>query len=641
MWEFGIRLGYSIGTILLAATTGILPLDAAVLLGSLTAAYAVMLNGVDRKDKTNPGIAGLGAGLDSLSLAAAMSLSGVLPSLGLVVLLPVIYATARRGSNPLAVGSIAAAAVLFAGGLTGGPFIPEPLSFAQAGIVWVVSVLLNQPRLVVRPKSIREMIAELPDNPVPQNTQALIELREKYRRVASTLRDVERKSRISRVIFRMLLSSERHGDLSRMIERLCSDLGATGAILYTVNQVGDRLIVAAHSGATPSSTESLSLEITGKEAAHLLREKASQAIRSLNQESLRGYAHCNVLLKSRGKVIGLLTLFSESLEKMESLRSQVEEASEAIARVITNEKEWVRLTRRALEAEMLYEIACRTDGAISVKDLCKRVCYALSEIVQVPNVGIYLLESDQLKLIAKQGKPSRLFESILSDPVGVEGWLRIGAPQINAYDTSQSTAIDRGAAVRERTGSFMCAAIRSGEDVLGLIVISSPTSGKLGPSDARIVCDVAAEIGHSITATHYREKDVAHPWTTFLTPNEFQHQILSYRGATMCLAHVVPLRFEELEEELGRATIEIAIRQLGLIIRRFAPTGASVSRKGDDSYLVLLPNMEVQDAERWANNLAAQVSLRSFISGDHETVIPLAVRVRIADLNTFPKEAVA
>lgn len=641
MWEFGIRLGYSIGTIVLAATTGILPLDAAVLLGALTAAYAVMLNGVDRKEKTNPGIAGLGAGLDSLSLAAAMSLSGVLSSLGLVVLMPVVYATARRGSNPLAVGAIAAAAVLFAEGLTGGPLIPEPIYFAQAGIVWVVSILLNQPRLVVRPKSIRDMIAELPDVPESQNTQALIELREKYRRVVSTLRDVERKSRISRVIVRMLLSSEKRGDLSRMVERLRSDLGATGAILYTVNQVGDRLVVAAHCGAMPLPTENLSIELTGKEAAHMLREKASYALRSVAQEPLRGFSHCNVLLRSRGKVIGLLTLFSDSLEKIESLRTQAEEASEAIARVVTNEKEWVRFTRRALEAETLYEIACRTDGAISVKDLCNRVSRALSEIIQVPNVGIYLLENSSLKLVAKQGKPSRLFEAILSDPVGVEGWLRIGSPQINAYDTSQSTAIDRAAAVRERTGSFICAAISSGEDVLGLIVVSSSASGVLGPHDARIVGDIAAELGHSITATNSRETHPVGFQTTFLTVNEFQRRVLAYAGETVCLAHVVPLRFEELEEELGRTAIEVAVRQLGLVIRRYAPTGSSVARKGDDSYLVLLPGMDVADAERWANSLAAQVSLRSFISGDSETVVPLAVRVRVADLNTLPKEVVA
>lgn len=635
MWEFAIRLLSAGGLIALSGWTARIPFESAWRISLITAAYAFVLYTIERRGKTNPGIAGLGAGLDALAMSAAIGYAGFLDSAGFFVLAPVIYAVAKRGSNPISTGPIAAAALMFADGFTSGRSYPTVAVLVQTAGVLFVALIANQPRVVVRPKTIRQMIAEIaPPASDESGAQALIELREKYRRLANSFKELERRSRIDRVRSHLFLAKTERGDTSPILEKLRTMLDAKGLILYTANQFGDKMIVNASAGDVPNEAQSLHFSISGREAAEQLKHKAYEAMRAISRADSEPISSCNVLLRTRGKVVGLLSAFANGSEKLEQVRERAEEAAEAVAQILQEDALQKRLYRRAAEAELLYEMACRLDGAATEADLGRRAARALSEILRADHVGIWLLDGESPVLAGKEGKPCRLFEEHNFSPVGLEGWIRAGAPPVLAFDVVSSNALNGAGALKQRFGSYVAVAIRQGDSIAGFITAASSTPGALGPKDAETMSDVAAELSNALAGARAPSPS----GNGLVSIAEFQREVIENPAETSCLVYLEPLHFDQLAQTLGRPAIELAARQLGLLIRRNSPKDAGICRRQDGSFVALLPNHTLEQAQDWANEITVLASMRGYERNAGEPKIPLALKARAADLSQKPEK---
>ncbi len=628
--------------LLMAASgwTGVPPFEAAWKIGLFTGAYAFLAYLVEERRLTNPGFAGLIAGLDALVLALALAYSGLLEPLGLIVVAPVVYAVAKRGSHAAAMGPIGASALLFADGLTSGQFAPSVAILAQAAGVMITALLANQPRVVVRPRSIQQMISDLAEPGVETGTQALIDLREQYRRLSTAYKALERKSRVDRVSAQLLLARRKPGgDYGQILDGLRDVLGADGLILYTCNQKGDRMVVASGSGHVPDESKSLSFEVTGRETTHRLRASADDALAAIGDGAaapVKPFA--NVLLRLRGLVVGMLTIFAESHAKLEEMRRRAEEAEQAIAHIVVDERERGRQRRRMAEAELLYELACRLDGVSTEPDLGRRTARALADTLDCGHVGVWLLDGERPILVGRAGRQVRLFEKFRFDPPGLEGWIQADLCPVLAYSTAESDLIDGTAALKLRVGSYLAVPVSEGDRHLGFITAASSGQGALGSEDARVLRDTAAEFAHALSALRDRAEGDAAPTRGLLSVSEFQRQVIELKAERACLVYIEPLHFEESEETVGRAAVEHAARQLGLLARRHAPRDAQICRKGDGSFIVLLPETDLDTAEKWANQISALAAMRSTETSDGRSKVPLAVRARVADLQAKPEE---
>lgn len=633
MYEFGFRLISAGMLICVSGWLGVPDFESAWQIALLTVVYATVAYLVEHKKKTNSGFAGLIAGLDALAIAAVLAFAGYLESFGLLVVAPMLYAVTRRGSNPLATGAITASAVFFAQPMVSGG-LPSTIIYVQTAIVFALSLLVNQPRVVVRPKSIQEMINELAVPEVETGTQALIELREKYRRLTRTFRELERRSRVARWgVELMLARHKRNQGMQEILEKIREMSHADGVILYTINQLGNRLLITETNGRVPKETQSISIQISGEETAYLLKKKTTEALSALSAEN-KLIPTLNVILSFKGTVVGMLTLFLESRTDYDSLQSRMEEASEIIARVVLDEQQRIQHYRRTREAEILYEIACRTDGATTEADICKRTAKALCEILQCEGVGVYLLDEGKPILAGKQGRVTALHESLLFDPQGIEGWLKAGGESVFAYSILTHSRIDKNIAIKQRVGSYLLVPILHGIDIIGFLIATDTRDGKFHEDDSKTLTDIATELAHAIVHIKARKNEKAYSPSGFLTPSEFQNEVLSISPDTFAsIVYVEPLRFNDLLEEVGQPTIELASRQLGLLIKRLAPNNARLCRKADGSYAVLLPEMRLSDSQLWANELMAVAAMRVYDSSETFAPVPLAVRARVADLN--------
>ncbi|GEM_PF-660185 len=639
MWEFLVRLAFSAG-VLGASAANAVPFGWASKIAALTAAYALTALVIERRKLTNPGIAGLFAGLDCLALSAVLAIAGVLPTFGLAVVGPVVYAVTKRGSNPLALGPIAAASVIAAEGLVSNSGMPSPAVIGQAGVVLAVSLLSNHRRVVIRPQTIQQMIAELAVSEKAEereetSTQALIELREKYRRLNSSFKELERRSRISRLASKLLLARKRYGrNLAAIADQLRELLEVQAVIIYTINQVGDRMIVQASSGRLSENVDELSFPIDGREAAHQLRLRAADALNRLHGGAAPN-TH-NILLKIRGTLIGVVTIVGSSRAQIEEVEPRAEELSELLAFIVNDERERASLLRRVQEAELLYQTVCSLDGVANEADLGRRAAKELAEILQADHVGIYLLDGSSQVAVGRSGKPAPLLDGYKQS--GIETWIEDGAPAVLAYAASDSHMIDPRAALRYRIGSYIAVPISAGDQILGYVSAGRSAEGSLQSDDAKTIQDVAAELAHAFIAIRDRAEALqdARPHG-ILSVQEFQREVTSLEAENACLVYLEPISVEEQAEDAGAAAIEQTIRQIGFLARRHAPKGARLCRKQNGGIVVLLPDHDISRAEKWANEMAAITMDRKYQSPDGRIVIPLASKARVADLHARPE----
>lgn len=638
MWEFAARIlsaGLLVG---ISGWTGVPDFGFAWRAGLLIAGYAAAAYILENRRATNPGLSGIVAAADSFAVAFILAYAGVLEHLGLLVCAPIVYAVTRRASYPAAMGPIGAAAVLAADRAVGATSAPSALVFAQAGAVMIVSLLANQERVVVRPKTIEQMISELAQSATAEDesksVQALIDLREKYRQVSISYRELEKRSRIDRIACQLFLSRSRPGSsLSRILDRLRTLLEANGVMIHLANRVGDRMVVAAVSGRVPVEAEASSVPLDGRATATRLLANADEALASIRQGNSDSQADfTNIVLRCHGRTIGMLTVFAEPGSKLESVRSRADEIAEAVGQVVFDELERANTVRRRDEAELLYEIACRLDGAMTEADLGKRCAKSLHEILRCEHLGVWLVDGVRAILLGQQGRACDLHESLRIGEGGIRGWIRTGAPGICAYSTAKSTEVDGTTALKKRFGSYLLIPVQAGDLTIGFLSAGAAPDQALGPDDARILRQVAGELAHAFSAIHYR-RGVTTEMHGILSISEFQRALVSASNMRACLAYVEPLQLSELTERVGAPTVERATRKLGLLLRRHAPRDAKICGKPDGSFVALLPGKTLGDAESWTREITALAAMISYdVPGQAD--VPMAVRVRVADLDS-------
>lgn len=641
MWEFSIRIALAAALVAVSLTVGMPPFEVAWKIGALTGGFALVSAVLDRRGLGNPGMSGLFAAIDCLAISAALAYAGLLPAFGAAVVGPIVYATTKRGSNPLATGPIGAAAVISAEGLVSNAALPSAGSIAQAAIVIAVSLLINQPRVVVRPQTIRQMITELAEAETEaqghaareeSTTQSLIELREKYRRLSTNFKELERKSRSARLSSKLLLSKQRFsGNLPGIADKLKEILEVDGVVLYSVNQVGDHMIVRATAGKIADKATSHSFAVTGSEAAHQLKQSAREAFAAIGGGSQ--IATQNILLRRQGVVVGVLTLLSSKPDKLDEIEPRAEEIGEVVSHILLDERERSRLMRRVVEAELLYEIAASLDGVKTESDLGRRAAKALSEILATDHIGIYLLDSNRPVPVGRVGKPAPLLESYKGSDDGVKLWIDEGCRAILAYSAPNSPILNSRVSLRYRVGSFIAMPIVAGDAVIGFLTAASSTDSALGPDDAKTLFDVAAELSHAFTALRDRANSADPRPHGILSVQEFQKEVASLSSSQACLVYLEPQGLADDAERIGSVNVEQVCRQLGFLARRHAPHDARICRKSDGGVVVLLPNHALPEATKWADNLSSVTASRVYEAPDGGVSVSLASTARVADLN--------
>lgn len=609
------------GTWLSSPATG---LEVAKVLGvfAVVSAFSFLL---ERKGERNAGASGLIAVADSIAIALTLGLLGHLNDFGFLVLAPCAYAAARYGSLPTAMAPLAASSLALSHALSAPNLPPEPGFYGQMLAVLAVGLLLNHRRIVVtesRPIDLSEL-QPASEGPPPE---AYMELRQSYRLMRDHLRDLMAKSKRDRTaveVFELLHDRDPRPFEARLTELLRSKTSASGAVLHRASRLDEAMVVRHVDGSVPEALRSEPIVLDLKSAAASVRQAAHSATAAL-VDSETGKRMANVPLVRDGHLEGMLTLFAD-VQQLPLALDAGSELAPVAALALSQYDRAARLERRTVLAELLYSLSTTMSGASTPTHLAARVVQELAHLTDCEQIGVAWIDGDSLLTASHIGaslEPLSLL-SFGAGP-GLDGWKRHGAGELWLPETLKDARFLRPEGIRSRLRSLALAPIFRDAEVFGYLYCASPRGGAAGAETMEAVRLAAAGIAQAIA--HLESGDSAMGQATFV---EFQELAGKKPGAM--LIHLEPVRKEAIIESQGLPAFEHALRTYELRLRGQLPEGGLMCRREGEGFLVLLPCHSLDQAQSWANSVAAMASFIGWSSMDGSLKVPLAFRARVGE----------
>lgn len=628
MVEFILRLAALAGGIAVGLATQSLDLGLAwkVAAGLLGLWFFSFL--LERRGLKTPAVATFVAVVDALAVAMLLASAGYLRLYGFLVLAPGVVAVARHGVQPGNLAPLLAIAIPVANMLAGRLPLVDSVIWLQAGLVLALAMLLAPSRVVVTVEkpAVRDQDDPRP-NPTPIAQDDFLELRESYRALRDTYRDLERKSRRDRIVASIadLRGTDARVLYPRLAARLREFTGAEDVALYTLAQFSDTMVVQAATASFPASLETEAFSVSMKGAQTAIRDRLESAIRAVPSDDPREFV--NVLLVDSGKVLGMICLLHGDPAKLEECRQKAEECAPVVTSLVRDENREEAMRRRLRQAELLYELATIQSGATTASNLAARVAKAVMTALPLDHVGIHLINGDESIQLAHDGASVRLLDamSFASGP-GMAGWVKTGCPELALFDAREDARVSVQEALKRRVGSFYAAALEGADGPAGYLTAATHRVGGIDADEVETLRLLVAELARALSVLQAAEKRPE----GLMTMREFQRSLTGQDGTLVVLE---VLRRDALIETFGRPALEHATRKLAHRLRTKLPPGGAILPREFGEFLVYLPLKSEDWSTSWANEAAATASMIGVRTLDGTTRIPLAMRAKVAPLN--------
>jgi GGDEF domain-containing protein len=621
MFEMSLRLLLAGTALFLGGMFGTPKFETAAISAAALILIATFSIVMQSRKKWNSGIAGLVACAEAATLAYFLSGVGLLDSLGVLVLVPCLWAWTRYESQLLAMAPLAGGSLLLAHNFGSGGEIPGVDLLAHTGAILALAALIE--RLQPKAEPVIKVDRALPaPSPVPLLEH--LELREKYRDLRSEFEQLSERAKRDHVTA-LLADVVRtdSADDQGLLEALYRLAPVESLSLYRLSEVGDRMVVSATRGETEVRHV---VTIDSGASADVIVRRASEALRTT---PVSGMPFRNVPLFHGSKTVGMISLRDSNLVTLDAAHRSLEAAAETIARVAFECAERRSVRARLQEAELLYELSALTKGAESRVSAAKRFCREIAEAIFADSVCVYLVDTDSLVPVAKSGPETRLIEAMsFANGPGLAGWIATGAPELNMFDARDDDRCPSEDALRLRVGSYLASPILDGDDVVGLVTAHTAITNGLDLRAAETLRVASAELGQAFARLDGRDEE-----PQIMNPDEFREFL---QGKSGHLVHLqIPAR-ERLIRTFGRLETERAVRTLLRRVRSRLPEGSVVCRRSKGDLVVFLPAVDASFAQRWTNEMAAAAALIGLRSLDGKTRIPLGLRGKTAAL--YPQE---
>ena len=541
-----------------------------------------------------------------------------LPLLG-----PALAARLRGASSFAALGApVASGAALL---IERGPaYAATPI---MAAAISALALILGGARTGIIPHAVAPTAHPTED----EEDGALFELRLAFRKLRDAYRELEKTSRRDRLLAG-LGEAKAGGEgtlFSRVAERLRKLSGADGLTLYTVAGYDDLFVVRAAVGDLTPSQETGPLEISARSAAATVRESADVLLATLRD----GAPGTNVPLVHDGRVVGVLAATATNPDAVPKIASVLESASAYVAALVHEGARRESVERRLKETELLYGLATGTDGAAGRADAAARAVRDLREILEADHVSVHLVEDGALTPLASEGVRAPILEGMsFAGGAGIAGWVATGAPEIAMSDVRGDGRCSAEAALRARIGAFVAVPLTILGEVGAVLCAATSRVGGLDLPQIETLRAAGAELARRLGRPAAESEAVRSEGDGLLLPSEFAARLL--RGGA--LVTLDPIRLEVHEAAFGKPAVAHAMRTLSHRVRAKLPPGASACRTPDARLLVLMPEASESEAIAWGNEMAAVASLLGLRTPDGTRRIPIALRAKIALIESEP-----
>ena len=628
MLEVFGRLGLAVVLALLAFAFDAPKWEVAWRVLPLFGAYTVLAYLLERRGLRNSGVAGFIAIADATAIALLLAAHQLHGTLGMLAILPLLYAARAFDANPLLMAAPAAASLLLADGILGSGRASPQLFGHTLGIL-LVGALVRRPEPAY--ELTEESVAEEEETPVAPFQPDLM-LRERYRQARDAYRELEHRTRVDRFAAELWEASGEcgrgfHSALAKLLARHC---GASKVVLHVLEPAERAMVVSAHYGALPRKAKDSAQRVDLTLAREQLRERLQGAVGATLAEADRA-SMATCVLTHAGKTVGMVTAVSDGAGNQAQIG--LDEVASLVGEALHRERFWRGEKAKASQLQILYDLQTATHGAQDRVALASRVLDELSQIVMCDEACLLQFEDGEPVLLAGTAQPSQLFEHMsFAAGAGFTGWIETGAPELWLPDAGEDSRVPPEEAVRRRIGSLVAVSVGAPHAPRGVILLSTHRTYGFSAQAVDSVRLVALELGRLFDA----EGAKAQVPFGLVKPEEFRLRV--QEGRRGHIVHLEVIKWESYGDDCGEDELRRALRQLARRLVKTLPSGGllCVGKVGMAAYLPDSPANEVAQWAAEATSTAPLVAVRKAQGGQR----PLAMRSRTAALAPRPEPAV-
>ena len=605
------------------------------MLGPAAALYgtaAVLAFIAQRREMWPNNAAMVWAAADAGVLSAFLFRTGYLGNVGFLSLLPVFWARQKhRAPVWTSIGAAIAVAGVAAWMLAK---VPPTDVLLQAACVLALGMI----PVMQKPTGSEILLADLIIEPERQEFELELaapiidhedsETRIAFKELQSRYNEIELRSRRDRLSSRLLRTYLESVDApySALTNSLMDEVGAEGLTLYALPPTTSRLVVQSVSGRVPEKVKTEAFDAPAHMSEGQLKHKLhklTHALREPNSMLTNG----SVVLKYKGRVVGLLSLFHSNSRDLDRCIEKAELAAEAMGSLLVLHMERQSLRRQMKRLELMHAAAAVGDGADNLAALADRMVRELWPALDLDHLSIHLIEDGEAFALAKDGA--------VVDPLaalsfgfgpGLGGWLRSGAPELALFDARSDMRLEREEAIRLRLGSIVIEPLGPAGSPVGYLCATTHRVHAIGEDELEAIRGISADLGRAMT----RLVQPTERTEGIATATEFRQAVADADFGS--IIQIEPLRMEEMKANAEPAAIEAALRAFAIRIKNTLPSGGMVCRRETGAFAILLRGWAESEANRWANECVASASFIAVPTRDGSRKIPLAGRARAAAL---------
>jgi len=538
---------------------------------------------------------------DSLAIAVFAGSSGSLNTFGFLAMAPAVFAISRRNAHPLV--AAAAGSSMYVGFFLFAKGVPA-MDFHAKALAITIAATMAMPRPVPSP------VADAEEAPVAEQEslfvtepEELTSLRETHRQLIDRYQSLENERQRELALrtlatFRPLVSP-----LPELCSRIAGAIEADAIALYVRAESADDLVVQGTFGDWSDSVRDMAIPIHPNASA----DQARWTLEAQVLELVGAPCSTATLIRD-GRIIGLLVARSAHEQAV-----KLQEIADAVTTIVVEHAENHRIQSRLREAEILYSVASVAQGAQSRNSLAERIVRELSTLVKADGLAIAWTDEGVLDPIAKSGQTFEVENVLIFEGhVGVEGWLRTGAPEISAFRTIGDSHCHPNRAIENRVGSLLLIPLQSGERPFGYLAAFTHRSGGLDTSDLLSLRTIGIEVSRTLARINAGPTEEG-----LVSPSDF-HDMTRTGGA---IVYIEPNVSAGSAESMGAA-----IRQFAHLVRGKLPAKGIVCRRDQGDLIAFLNEMSYESAARWANEIQSIASMIRLPEGTFR------VRTKVAHL---------
>ncbi|MBI2846057.1 MAG: diguanylate cyclase [Chloroflexi bacterium] len=366
-------------------------------------------------------------------------------------------------------------------------------------------------------------------------------------------------------------------------------------------------------------------EVVGKLLPTVSPEKQEE-FRQNRERVLQGEAFSNMEVV-RQKKDGTPIHVSLSTAPLRDAQGNITELM-AVLVDITDRKKAEEETKRHLEEfSTMNRVAMAAATALSVDEALEGTIKALAETLRYHSVAVLLLDAETKTLRlhpSRYSESKEIFDGFTTTlGKGITGWVAQSGEPILVPDVSKDKRYIKGIS---ETRSEICAPLRVGNKVIGVLNVESPTLNAFSEHDLSLLTTIASQVAVLIENARLYEETKQLSITDTLTGlynlRYFYQELGKEIGRSDRYQRPLSLimfdidNFKKYNDNYGHLAGDDLLKELARLASELIRRTDTLARYGGEEFFIILPETAPEEASRLAGRIVEAVRKYRFLVRD-------------------------